>query len=390
MTILSFLSVRAFRGFLLLLPSAAEPFNSGRVVCRRILTGKAKVVAPSVAVVGATGVVGEVMRQVLAERDFPLRSIKFLASERSAGKKLEFRGKSYLVEPLRPEAFEGVELVFSSTPASISREFSPIAARAGAVVIDNSSAWRMDPDVPLVVPEVNADALRKIPKGIVANPNCSTIQMVVALKPLYDLARIKRVVVSTYQASSGKGAKALFELDAQLAALGKGQSPPPAHAHADQLAGNVLPHDWKPGEDGYSEEEWKMIRETRKIMGDDTIQVSPTTARVPVRIGHSEAVNIEFHQAITVEQARAALRRAPGVVLEDDAAKGDVPLALNAVGRDEVFVGRVRRDPTVPHGLNLWVVADNLRKGAATNAVQIAEALVQRNWLPSEVGHAQH
>jgi len=347
-------------------------------------------VAPSVAVVGATGVVGEVMRQVLAERDFPLRSIKFLASEQSAGKKLEFRGKSYLVEPLRPEAFEGVELVLSSTPASISREFSPIAARAGAVVIDNSSAWRMDPDVPLVVPEVNADALRKIPKGIVANPNCSTIQMVVALKPLYDLARIKRVVVSTYQASSGKGAKALFELDAQLAALGKGESPPLAHAHADRLAGNVLPHDWKPGEDGYSEEEWKMIRETRKIMGDDTIQVSPTTARVPVRIGHSEAINIEFHRAVTVEQARVALRQAPGVVLVDDPAKGEVPLALNAVGRDEVFVGRVRRDPTVPHGLNLWVVADNLRKGAATNAVQIAEALVQRNWLPSEVGHAQH
>ena len=339
--------------------------------------------APSVAVVGATGVVGEVMRQVLAERDFPLRSIKFLASERSAGKKLEFRGKSYLVEPLRPEAFEGVELVFSSTPASISREFSPIAARAGAVVIDNSSAWRMDPDVPLVVPEVNADALRKIPKGIVANPNCSTIQMVVALKPLYDLARIKRVVVSTYQASSGKGAKALFELDGQLAALGKGEPPPPAKAHADRLAGNVLPHDWKPGEDGYSEEEWKMIRETRKIMGDDTIQVSPTTARVPVRIGHSEAINIEFHRAVTVEQARVALRQAPGVVLVDDPAKPEVPLALNAAGRDEVFVGRVRRDPTVPHGLNLWVVADNLRKGAATNAVQIAEVLVQRNWLPA-------
>jgi aspartate-semialdehyde dehydrogenase len=339
-------------------------------------------VIPNLAVVGATGVVGEVMRQVLAERNFPFRSIKFLASERSAGKSLDFRGKSYQVEPLRPEAFAGVDLVLSSTPASISREFSPIAARAGAVVVDNSSAWRMDPEVPLVVPEVNADALRKIPKGIVANPNCSTIQMVVALKPLHDLARIKRVVVATYQASSGKGAKALFELDAQLAAMGKGESIPSAKVHADRLAGNVLPHDWKAGEEGYSEEEWKMIRETRKIMGDDTIQVSPTTARVPVRIGHSEAVNIEFHNPITVEQAKAALRKAPGIVLVDDATKGEVPLALNAAGRDEVFVGRIRRDSTVPHGLNLWVVADNLRKGAASNAVQIAEVLVQRNWLP--------
>src|SRR5437667_5371395 len=184
------------------------------------------------------------MRQVLCEHNFPLRAIKFLASERSAGKTIEFQGKQYPVEPLRPEAFAGVDVVLSSTPAGISREYSPVAARAGAVVIDNSSAWRMDPEVPLVVPEVNADALRKIPKGIVANPNCSTIQMVVALKPLYDLARIKRVVVSTYQASSGKGAKALFELDAQLAALGRGEAVPPVSVHAAQLAGNVLPHDW--------------------------------------------------------------------------------------------------------------------------------------------------
>lgn len=337
---------------------------------------------PNVAVVGATGVVGEVMRQVLAERNFPVRSIMFLASDRSAGKKIEFQGKTYPVVLLRAEAFIGVDIVLSSTPASISRDFSPLAAKAGAVVIDNSSAWRMDPDVPLVVPEVNADALQRIPKGIVANPNCSTIQMVVALKPLHDLARIKRVVVATYQASSGKGAKALFELDAQVAALGRGEPVPPARAHADRLAGNVLPHDWKPGEDGYSEEEWKMVRETRKIMGDESIQVSPTTARVPVRIGHSEAVNIEFHNPISVDQARAALGRAPGVVLVDELAQREVPLALNAAGRDEVFVGRVRRDSTVPHGLNLWVVADNLRKGAASNAVQIAEVLVERHWLP--------
>src|SRR5262245_55631564 len=317
------------------------------------------------------------MRQVLIERKFAFRSIKFLASERSAGKRIDFKGKSYTVEAIRPEAFAGVQIVLSSTPASVSRESSPMAAKAGAIVVDNSSAWRMDPDVPLVVPEVNADALKKIPKGIVANPNCSTIQMVVALKPLHDIARIKRVVVATYQASSGKGAKALFELEAQVAAIGRGEAVPKASVHAAQLAGNVLPHDWKAGEDGYSEEEIKMIRETRKIMGDDSIQVSPTTARVPVRIGHSEAVNIEFHQPITVFQAREALRQAPGGVLVDDASKGAVPLALQATGKDEVFVGRVRPDPTVPYGLNLWVVADNLRKGAATNAVQIAEELVR-------------
>jgi aspartate-semialdehyde dehydrogenase len=339
-------------------------------------------VVPSVAVVGATGAVGEIMRKVLEERAFPFRSVKFLASERSAGKSLTFKGKAYPVEPIRPEAFAGVDLVLSSTPASVSREYSPLAARAGAVVVDNSSAWRMDPEVPLVVPEVNADALRHIPKGIVANPNCSTIQMVVALKPLHDLARIKRVVVATYQASSGKGATGLLELDAQLGAVGRNEPVPPAKAHAARLAGNVLPHDWKAGEEGYTEEEWKMVRETRKIMGDESILVSPTTARVPVRVGHSEAINLEFERPLSPEQAREALRRAPGVVVVDDPGGRQAPLALDAEGRDEVFVGRIRRDPTVPHGLNLWVVADNLRKGAATNAVQIAEVLVQRGWLP--------
>jgi aspartate-semialdehyde dehydrogenase len=339
-------------------------------------------VEPSVAVVGATGAVGEVMRQVLAERAFAFRTIKFLASERSAGKALTFKGKSYTVEPIRPEAFAGVEIVLSSTPASVSRETSPMAAKAGAVVIDNSSAWRMDPEVPLVVPEVNADALKRIPRGIVANPNCSTIQMVVALKPLHDLARIKRVVVSTYQASSGKGATGLVDLDAQVAALGRGEPVPAATAHIGRLAGNVLAHDWKPGEEDYTEEEWKMVRETRKIMGDDSILVSPTTVRVPVRVGHSEAVNLEFERPITVEQAREALRKAPGVIVVDDLAAGQVPQPVHCEGRDEVFVGRIRRDPTLQSGLNLWVVADNLRKGAATNAIQIAEVLVQRGWLP--------
>src|SRR5438874_1714998 len=304
------------------------------------------------------------MRQVLDEHAFPFRSIKFLASERSAGKTLTFKGKTYPVEAIRPEAFAGVDVVLSSTPAMVSREYSPLAARAGAVVVDNSSAWRMDPDVPLVVPEVNADALRNIPKGIVANPNCSTIQMVVALKPLHDLARIKRVVVSTYQASSGKGAKATSELEAQIQSLGRGEKVPAVTVHAAQLAGNVLPHDWKLGEDGYSEEEIKMIKETKKIMGDDTILISPTTVRVPVRIGHAESINLEFHKPISVEEARAALRKAPGVVLLDDYAKGQVPLPLAIEGKDETFVGRIRKDPTIPNGLNIWVVADNLRKGA--------------------------
>ncbi len=340
--------------------------------------------AVSVAVVGATGAVGEIMRQVLVEHNFPFSSIKFLASERSAGKSIEFKGKRYTIEPIRPDAFAGVQIVLSSTPASVSRETSPMAAKMGAIVVDNSSAWRMDPDVPLVVPEVNADALKKIPKGIVANPNCSTIQMVVALKPLHDLARIKRVIVSTYQASSGKGAKALFELDAQVQAIGRGEKVPPATAHAAQLAGNCLPHDWKLGEDGYSEEEIKMVKETRKIMGDDTIQVSATTVRVPVRTGHSESINLEFVRPITAEQAREALRKAPGVIVLDDYAKGEVPLALSCEGRDETFVGRIRKDPTIANGLNIWVVADNLRKGAATNAVQIAETLVARGWLPKK------
>jgi aspartate-semialdehyde dehydrogenase len=322
--------------------------------------------------------VGEVMRRVLAERNFPFRTIKFLASKQSAGKAVSFEDKQYPIECLSPEALTGVDIVLSSTPAAVSREYSPIAARSGAIVVDNSSAWRMDPDVPLVVPEVNSETLSCIPRGIIANPNCSTIQMVVALKPLHDLARIKRVVVSTYQASSGKGAKALFELDTQLSAAGKGGAVPPAQVHAAQLAGNVVPHDWKNGEDGYSEEEWKMIRETRKIMSDESILISPTTVRVPVRIGHAESINLEFHKAITVDEARTALRNAPGVVLTDGANGSEAPMPLAVEGQDAVYVGRIRRDPTVAHGLNLWVVADNLRKGAATNAVQIAELLVQR------------
>lgn len=332
---------------------------------------------PNVAVVGATGAVGELMRRVLVERDFPVKSIKFLASAKSAGKPVTFRGQSYTVEPIRAEAFASVDLVLSSTPASVSREFSPIAAKAGAVVVDNSSAWRMDPDVPLVVPEVNAHELKRIPKGIVANPNCVAIPLCVAVQPLHALGRVKRVVVATYQSSSGKGAKGLQDFDAQLAALGKGHPVPAPTAHKGQLAGNVITLDWTLDPNGYTEEENKVINETRKILGLPQLGVSVTCVRVPVRVSHSEAINAEFESPISVEQARDALTRAPGIILMDET-KGQVPQPLHAEGCDEVFVGRVRRDPSVPNGLDLWVVADNLRKGAASNAVQIAEVLFKK------------
>ncbi len=329
---------------------------------------------PNVAVVGATGAVGELMRKVLDERNFPVKSIKFLASPKSAGKPITFRGQSYTVEPIRAEAFKDVNLVLSSTPGSVSREFSPIAAKAGAIVVDNSSAWRMDPDVPLVVPEVNPQALKNIPKGIVANPNCVAIPLTVAIKPLHDLARAKRVVVATYQSSSGKGAKGLMDFDAQLAAMGKGHPIPAPTAHKAQLVGNVITLDWTLDPNGYTEEENKVINETRKILGEQNLGVTVTCVRVPVRVSHSEAINVEFEKPISVEQAREALGKAPGVILMDEA-KGQVPQPIHAEGHDQVFVGRIRRDTSVANGLNLWVVADNLRKGAASNAVQIAEVL---------------
>jgi aspartate-semialdehyde dehydrogenase len=333
------------------------------------------------AIVGATGAVGRCMREVVESRGLPVASLALFASARQPGRSARFRGETIPVRAATPADFAGIDIVLSSTPAAVSREWSPVAASKGALVIDNSSAWRMDPDVPLVVPEVNADALRSTPKGIVANPNCATVQMVVALKPLHELAGIKRIVVATYQASSGKGATGLADLDDQLSSIGRGVPMPPARAHAEQLAGNCLPHDWTLGEEGYSEEEWKLVRETRKILGDEAIAVCPTTVRVPVRIGHAEAIHVEFHRPITPDAAQGALAGAPGVVLMEGHAPGQVPTPLRVAGRDEVFVGRVRRDPTVPHGLALWVVADNLRKGAATNAVQIAETLLRRGWL---------
>ena len=329
---------------------------------------------PNVAVVGATGAVGELIRQVLIERDFPIKSIRFLASAKSAGKPISFRGQNHAVELIRPEAFADIDLVLSSTPAGVSREFSPIAAKAGAIVVDNSSAWRMDPEVPLVVPEVNARVLERIPKGIVANPNCVAIPLCVALQPLHQLVGIKRVVVATYQSSSGKGAKGLQDFNAQLTAFAKGGPVPAPTAHRGQLAGNVITLDWTLDPNGYTEEENKVINETRKILDEPNLGISVTCVRVPVRVSHCEAVNVEFERPITVEQARGALSSAPGVVLMDET-KGDVPQPIHAEGRDEVFVGRVRRDPSQPNALNLWVVADNLRKGAASNAVQIAEVL---------------
>lgn len=324
----------------------------------------------NVAVVGATGAVGALMRRVLEERQFPVRSIKFLASAKSAGQKIQFRGEAHAVELLRAEAFAGIDIVLSSTPSSVSKEFSPLAAQAGAIVVDNSSAWRMDSQVPLVVPEVNGHELKHLPKRIVANPNCVAIPLTVALAPLHRLATLSRVVVSTYQSSSGKGATGLADFDAQMRALGRGEPVPAPTAHKAQLAGNVLPHDWTIGDDGFSEEETKVVQETKKILGSD-IPVVATCVRVPVRVSHSLSMVAQFAKPISPDDARETLRLAPGIVLCHEP-----PLPLDVEGRDEVFVGRVRQDPTVPNGLALWVVADNLRKGAATNAVQIAQMLV--------------
>jgi aspartate-semialdehyde dehydrogenase len=327
-----------------------------------------------VAVVGATGAVGREMLRVLAERRFPVKRLVPLASARSAGRKLEFGAAEVTVETLGPRSFEGVDVALFSAGASVSREFGPIAASAGAVVIDNSSAWRMDSQVPLVVPEVNIDAAAIRPRGIIANPNCSTIQMVVALKPLHDAARIKHVVVSTYQATSGKGHAAVEELLAQSRAVLDGRTPE-ARVFPGTIAFNVL-CDWKAGENDYSEEETKIVFETRKIMGDPSIGVSPTTVRVPVVNGHSEALHLQFHRPMRADEAKNLLRRAPGIVLMEGAyAPGNHPQPLQISGSDPVYVGRVRDDLAVPGAINLFVVGDNLRKGAALNAVQIAEQI---------------
>jgi aspartate-semialdehyde dehydrogenase len=316
------------------------------------------------------------MIRLLEERKFPAGTIKFLASERSAGKTLKFAGATYPIEPLTPDAFDGVDIALSSTPASISRQFSPIAARAGAVVVDNSSAFRMEPDVPLVVPEVNPHDVARH-RGIIANPNCSTIQMVVALKPLHDAFRVRRVVVSTYQAVSGAGQKGIHELQLQTLAHVSGHDAPSPNKFAHPIAFNCLPQIDEFLPDGYTKEEMKMVHETRKIMGDATIDVCPTCVRVPVLNSHSESILVETERPITPEAARAVWSAAPGLVVIDDPSGRQYPLPAAASGRDEVFVGRIRRDLHRDNALLFWCVADNLRKGAATNAVQIAEELLK-------------
>lgn len=329
-----------------------------------------------VAVVGATGAVGREMLRTLERRGFTAAKVLALASERSAGASLPFRGEMLRVERLTPESFRGVTVALFSAGAMIGREFGPIAAKAGAIVIDNSNAWRMDPEVPLVVPEVNPQAVMHRPKGIIANPNCTTIQMVVALKPLHDEAKIKHVVVSTYQATSGKGRSAVKELEEQLAAIAAGRVPE-ARVFPAQIAMNVQ-SDWKAGADGYSEEELTLIHETRKILAEKDLAVTPTCVRVPVVTGHSESLHVQFHSPLNAQRARELLSRAPGIELvdSDEYVPGKEPQPIDAANTDPVYVGRIREDLSVPNALNFWVVADNLRKGSALNAVQIAELVV--------------
>ncbi len=344
----------------------------------------------NVAVAGATGAVGKTMIRVLEERDFPVGEVRFLASERSEGKVLSFRGEPVTVHKLDHGSFEGIDIALFSAGGDRSIMFAPSAARAGAVVIDNSSAWRMDPDVPLVVPEVNPGAIAGYKaKGIIANPNCSTIQMVVALKPLYDFAGIERIVVSTYQAVSGTGQKAIDELERQVRQWARrreeGRRDEPMgyvgryefNAYPHQIAFNCLPHIDRFNSNGYTKEEMKMVNETRKILEDDSILVSATAVRVPVFFSHSEAINIRFKRPVSAEKARELLSAAPGVKVVDDPLNNVYPLALDAEGQDFTLVGRIREDISQENGLDIWVVADNIRKGAATNAVQIAEVLIR-------------
>jgi len=328
-----------------------------------------------VAVVGATGQVGTLMLQLLRERGFPAREIVPFASERSAGRVLE---DGSVVQPLSEETIQGFDIALFSAGGSTSGEWAPLFAGAGATVIDNSSRWRMNDDVPLVVSEVNPEALEGH-QGIIANPNCSTMQMVVVLKPLHDAAHIERLVVSTYQAVSGTGKQAVDELLDQSHALLHERDIEPPRAYAHQIAFNALPHagSFADGED-HTDEERKLINETRKILGDPDIRVSATCVRVPVVNAHSEAVNMQTRDELSPDRARELLRSAPGVVVLDDPAASLYPLAIDATGSDEVFVGRIRRDPGNEHALDMWIVSDNLRKGAATNAVQIAELLDER------------
>ena len=331
--------------------------------------------AYQVAIMGATGVVGQEMVAVLEERKFPIETLHLFASERSAGSTISYFGKDVVVKILKEDVFEGIDIVLGATDSALSKKFSPYAVQAGAVVIDNSSAFRMEPAVPLVVPEVNAHTLASH-RGIIANPNCSTAQMVVALKPLHDAARIRRVVVTTFQSVSGTGKEAMSELMEQTKAILSFQEVE-CKVYPQQIAFNCIVNwDCDPTT-GYTEEETKIINETKKIMGDSSIQVTATTIRVPVFRSHGESVNIETEKKLTANEARALLAEAPGIKVFDDPARKLIPTPLDTVGEDEAYVGRVREVGAIPNGLHLWGVADNLRKGAALNAVQIAEELIR-------------
>ena len=334
----------------------------------------------NVAVAGATGAVGNQMISCLEESDFPIQSIKFLASARSVGRQLRFKGDPIAVEELKEDSFKGMDIALFSAGGSTSERFAPCAAKDGCVVVDNSSAWRMDPDVPLVVPEVNPHAVAHYSKkGIIANPNCSTIQMVVALNPIREKFGIKRIVVSTYQAVSGTGKKAIAELfDQTRALINFLECENKIYPH--RIAFNCLPHIDVFLENGYTKEEMKMVNETRKIFEDDTIGVTATTVRVPVFYGHSESVNVETKAPVSVREVKLVLENAPGIKVVDDPANNRYPLATDAAGQDLTLVGRIRKDESIASGINMWIVADNIRKGAATNAVQIA-ALLADNYL---------
>jgi len=332
-----------------------------------------------VAIVGATGLVGREFIRVLEQRNFPMESISLLASDRSAGKKMFVSHQEIEVKETIPESFRGIDIALFSAGAETSRHFSPIAAQSGTVVIDNSAAFRMEPMVPLVVPEVNVEDIQWH-KGIIANPNCSTIQMVVALYPLHKVNPIKRIIVDTYQAVSGTGSAATEELTTQAKQVLDGQNTIP-HVYPHQIAFNILPEIDVFLDNGYTKEEWKMVEETRKIMHAEDMAISATCVRVPVFTGHSEAVHIEFSQPMSPDEARRILAQAPGVKLLDNPVISLYPQPWAAAGTDEVFIGRIRRDTSHPHGLAMWIVADNLRKGAALNAVQIAEEMIKREWV---------
>jgi len=317
------------------------------------------------------------MLACLEERNFPVSDVRLLATAKSVGRKLRFKGAQIAVEELTESSFEGIDIGIFSAGGATSERFSPVAARSGCVVVDNSAAWRMDPAVPLVVPEVNPHAVAGYTnKGIIANPNCSTIQMIVALAPIHRKVGIKRIVVSTYQAVSGTGKKAIDELQQQTEAIIKKESPQ-RKVYPHRIAFNCLPQIDVFLENGYTKEEMKMVNETRKILEDETIAVTATTVRVPVFYGHSESVNIETRKPITADEVRTLLKTAPGVIVADDPSRGVYPMPIDAVGKDETFVGRIRADESIANGINMWIVADNIRKGAATNAVQIAEILAR-------------